>query len=306
MLTYVYGSVNFHIMAGAFVLSFVDLESEVKVNYTGWGDLTHTGNNAAMFMVSTKLREPSSASSSLTMLEYGDSAHVLSIWEEAKNPNNSRKLVEDVTRAATQVYQVECDVNKLDIKTFATALRIFRTTQFEAVARSVGRDSNGHFLGMTSHDVYKAILAFELTDDRFCSADTLVYRECGSYEVRFLSPLITCLALIVALRLWSGYLTRGEDLQIPHNSATWFSRARRLDRGGGTSSEHTGRRKARGIDDELVLVEEKDGSLHIRINELDRGEPMLQILSRKISGRSRSPGVSTEDLAQPAEYDTVN
>lgn len=208
--------------------------------------------------------EDRSLVSNVVVYEYANLDHVNELLRMSRTTLGT--LLEQKTKGPVQVYRIGCKVNELSEENFMESLMLYRTMQLEGVTRLVPQ-VGPHVTRMTEDDVYKGILARKLIDNDFCESDNVLYTTCGKYELKYLAPLVSCLILILGLRAWSAVTSRGKNIHIPHNSSSWFSRARALERGCGMGDERADLRTARGARDEMVLFQREDGTHGISIRE---------------------------------------
>lgn len=223
-----------------------------------------------MFVISRETFLPG-PDSSMAVFEYANTTHISKLLDKARAKNGT--LVEEVTVGPVQRYQIQCSINKLSMDNFETAMMLYRTMQLEGVTK-IAEVAGSHVAKMTTDDVYRGILALKLIDNEVCSSNTIIYTTCGRYEIRYLAPLVACLAFILGLRAWSAFIVRGQTIAIPHNSRTWFKGARDISsRGKIGVIERVEKRASTGVHDRLVLVEDENGSFHVRIDEKKLADP---------------------------------
>lgn len=285
-------------------------EVDTGKRHTGEGDLVFNGDSALMFIVAHR-RLGSEASIGTVFFEYEDLTMAKRLLGKAQAASVDEEKVAEITVKPVRVYHVSCAVNRLSTKNFVKALQVYRSTTFEGLATRPLRNDNG-FAALTKQDVYKAVLARKMADTKSCKSKTIVYAGCGTYQVKYLVPLVVCIVLILTFRILSGVssgnATRGkrnpyQKLVLPHNSASWFetnvkNESLQLPR------VSNAKRSSRGLHDQLVLYDREDGSVEVRIETIAGASQKSDaiLMSTKADAGREVPSTSESELGDNFEF----
>lgn len=272
--------------------SFNETSGARKV-YDAQGDVTRNGKHWASIMFQRNGR-------SLQYLEYTAQEHLQSMFNEAVG---TLKDVTSSTKSDTRLYSISCKTNVLSDRHFDDAVAMYRIIQLEnpvSVTRYI--DEEERFVDITPDVIYRAVLAMKIVDDEFDNKNYFLYTSCGKYQTRFLLPLLSCIAVILALGVFSVFGSRRSKMKhkIPHTSRSWLKYVNEnqdqgsrgwidIKRSEGNMDEMVvveeghGLRKTRSV----VLVDSSGGTVRSEEDEFDSGS-LDDDLSEKKTGKSDS------------------
>lgn len=240
-------------------------------SFMGTGDLTRNAHHCAAFAVHGK-HEKNGVH--LTYFEYANQSHCNSLLETSRRKGIIRKPGDmsafwTVTEGNARSQMIHCSTNQMGMLSFREAVRMYRAMQMEnTLYPIVYHEDKQIFKPLAPDDVYRAVLSMKLIDDGTEVGQFYEYSSCGYYNVRFIVPLFITILMLCLLAFISTMLAnRGEKIDVPYNSSSWFKELARIrqEESGGispTSSRQFSISCKR--EDEMVLVENSaQNGMHI-------------------------------------------
>lgn len=227
--------------------------------FTGAGDLTGNGNDRAIFMFHKNTMKP--GRKVLRYIEYAAQNHAEELKELAVADKPNAKFA--LNKENAYAWDIECDVNELSFPLFLQAVMVYRSMQLENPIDPRSFDNATHqFSRISEEDVYRAALSMKIIDDTDDVGDYFVYTVCGKYNWKFITPLLTCLFIIIALGIASMIVSpRAQAVPMPYNSRSWFEHSlgtARMCRDVQDAASSSGYFES--VFEEIVLVPDRPGS----------------------------------------------
>lgn len=191
-------------------------------NFSGFGDLTNSSRNCAMFLFS----KDDHINARFTYLEYANQDHCRTLLVSSRN--TSGKLW-NATEGTVWTARVACDKTRIKPEDLERSFQAYRSMQLERNTQMSSFDKIKQlFEKFREDDVYRAALSVLVMEDYNKSGEYYVYTECGRYMFSWMAPLIVCIVIIIVLRVLSWYVSsRNSDIDVPFNSDSWYREALR-------------------------------------------------------------------------------
>lgn len=240
------------------------------------GDLGFSGSHYSAFLIHASQTE---GHTRLTYFEYTHQEHCFellhSTQNEAGNLTTESETMWITTRAPMKTQTITCKKNEFDMKSFRSALYVYRGTQLGNVFNRISMDKDTDFFTpISKSDIYKAMLSLRIVSSVSQYGEYFEYTECGHYQWAFLVPFILCCIVLLLLGVFSMVLsTRGQKITVPYNSKSWFEEVMKKQYGERvTLSRHRpfgSFRLIRWKYDEMILVESENDQLSLEWRKQD-------------------------------------
>lgn len=225
--------------AWAAILSQAEIGNNSVIR-SGRGDATYNDNYSSSFLFTQG--KSTNDSLEVSVLEYADTFTIMNtVYKEMYTPAMNGLRPTSVTlrnRIPAINYEISCEKVGLRASDFLDGLQAYRSIQLESTVKvhpliNITLDGEGPFAiprPLRASDVIRAVIALKAADPQLCDGETFVYTTCGSYDMRYIYPLLFLTGAIMAISVLAAVAVHRSDaaVEIPFTASSWSRFASRL------------------------------------------------------------------------------